>query len=366
MDIRVWYVGSDPGTDSLNNGIDMTVLVTGGAGYIGSHTCIELLEAGYSVVVLDNLCNSSAESLARVERITGKKLEFVQADIRDRACVTKVFADFNINSVIHFAGLKAVGESCETPLNYYDNNVYGTQVLLQEMARLDIKKLVFSSSATVYGDSEKLPLTEDMPLSATNPYGRSKLIIEDICRDLQNSDEITKSTSPWCITLLRYFNPVGAHKSGLIGEDPNGIPNNLMPYVSQVAVGKLKQLQVLGGDYDTIDGTGVRDYIHVVDLAKGHVKAVSALNETLVGVHAINLGTGNGQSVLQLVAAFEKENNQQVPYRIVARRPGDVAACYANADKAKELLNWQAELDLNAMVKDSWHWQSKNPNGYDK
>ena len=344
----------------------MTILVTGGAGYIGSHTCIELLEADCSVVVLDNLGNSSSESLVRVERITGKKLEFVQGDVRDRACVAKVLIDYKINTVIHFAGLKAVGESCEMPLNYYDNNVYGTQVLLQEMEKAGIKKLVFSSSATVYGDPAKLPLTEDMPLSATNPYGRSKLMIEDICRDLQSADEISKSNTPWCIALLRYFNPVGAHESGLIGEDPNGTPNNLMPYVSQVAIGKLKQLQVFGGDYNTIDGTGVRDYIHVVDLAKGHVKAVLALNEGLAGVNAINLGTGNGQSVLQLVTAFEKENSQQVPYKIVVRRPGDVAACYANADKAKELLNWQAELDVNAMVKDSWHWQSKNPNGYDK
>ena len=342
----------------------MTILVTGGAGYIGSHTCIELLKAGYSVVVLDNLSNSSLESLVRVKKITGRTLEFVQGDVRDRTCLMEIFTDYDINSVIHFAGLKAVGESCEMPLSYYDNNVYGTQVLLQEMERAGIKKLVFSSSATVYGDPEKLPLTEDMPLSATNPYGRSKLMVEDICRDLQVSDEITETENPWAVTLLRYFNPVGAHESGLIGEDPNGIPNNLMPYISQVAVGKLKQLQVFGGDYDTKDGTGIRDYIHVVDLAKGHVKAVDALLKGLTGVTAINIGTGNGQSVLELVTAFESQNQKSVPYKIVERRAGDVAACYANADKAKELLNWHAELDVNAMVKDSWHWQSKNPNGY--
>lgn len=342
----------------------MTILVTGGAGYIGSHTCIELLKAGYSVVVLDNLSNSSVESLTRVKKITGKTLDFIQGDVRDRTCLVEVFTDYTINSVIHFAGLKAVGESCEMPLSYYDNNVYGTQVLLQEMEKAGIKKLVFSSSATVYGDPEKLPLTEDMCLSATNPYGRSKLMVEDICRDLQVSDEMTKTENPWAVTLLRYFNPVGAHESGLIGEDPNGIPNNLMPYISQVAVGKLKQLQVFGGDYDTEDGTGIRDYIHVVDLAKGHVKAVDALLKGLTGVTAINIGTGNGQSVLELVNAFESQNQKSVPYKIVERRAGDVAACYANADKAKELLNWQAELDVNAMVKDSWHWQSKNPNGY--
>lgn len=340
------------------------ILVTGGAGYIGSHTCIELLEAGYHIVVLDNLCNSNEESLNRVKSITGKSLYFIKGDIRDRECLQSIFNRFNIEAVIHFAGLKAVGESCEMPLHYYDNNVYGTVVLQQEMERAGIKKLVFSSSATVYGDPEKLPLTENMPLSATNPYGRSKLMIEDICRDLEVSDSITKKESPWSIALLRYFNPVGAHASGLIGEDPNGIPNNLMPYISQVAVGKLKQLQVFGGDYDTIDGTGVRDYIHVVDLAKGHVKAVDALLKGLTGVTAINLGTGNGQSVLELVGAFESQNQKAVPYKIVERRAGDVAACYANADKAKKLLNWQAELDVNAMVKDSWHWQSKNPSGY--
>lgn len=342
----------------------MKILVTGGAGYIGSHTCLELLNSGYDVVVLDNLANSKTESLNRVEALTAKTIDFVEGDIRDRGCLQSIFSKYKIDGVIHFAGLKAVGESCELPLHYYDNNVYGTIVLTQEMEKAGVKNLVFSSSATVYGDPEQLPLTEDMPLSATNPYGRSKLMIEDMLRDLQAADEINKSETPWAITLLRYFNPVGAHESGKIGEDPNGIPNNLMPFITQVAVGKREQLSVFGGDYDTIDGTGVRDYIHVVDLAKGHVKAIDAIEKGLTGVHAINLGTGNGQSVLQLIKAFEQENNLTIPFQIVERRSGDVAACYANADKAKALLGWQAELDANAMVKDSWHWQSKNPNGF--
>ena len=342
----------------------MTVLVTGGAGYIGSHTCIALLNAGFNVVVLDNLSNSNIESLNRVSKITKKSLHFIEGDIRDRAVLQKIFTENDIKTVIHFAGLKAVGESCEMPLNYYDNNVYGSMMLFQEMEKAGIKKLVFSSSATVYGDPETLPLTEDMPLAATNPYGRSKLMIEDICRDLESSDSITKNTHPWAITLLRYFNPVGAHESGLIGEDPSGIPNNLMPFISQVAVGKRKQLSVFGGDYNTSDGAGVRDCIHVVDLAKGHVKAVSAIEKNLTGVNAINLGTGNGQSVLEFVSAFEKQNEIKVPYKIEARRPSDIASCYANADKAKQLLGWQAALDINAMVKDSWHWQSNNPEGY--
>ncbi len=342
----------------------MKILVTGGAGYIGSHTCIELLEAGFDVLVLDNLCNSKTESLARVKTITGKTPEFIEGDIRDRECLQSIFANHNINSVIHFAGLKAVGESCEMPLHYYDNNVYGSVVLFQEMEKANIKKLVFSSSATVYGDPEKLPLTEDMPLSATNPYGRSKLMIEDICRDLQVAGNMTNNQSPWAIALLRYFNPVGSHKSGLIGEDPNGIPNNLMPFISQVAVGKRDVLSVFGGDYETIDGTGVRDYIHVVDLAKGHVKAVQALNENLTGVTPINLGTGNGLSVLQLVKAFEEKNKTPIPYKVVDRRAGDIAACYADANKAKELLGWQAQLDVNEMVTGTWRWQSQNPEGY--
>jgi len=343
----------------------MKILVTGGAGYIGSHTCVELLNTDFDVVVLDNLSNSKTESLSRVEKITGKAITFIKGDVRDRECLQSIFNDHEITAVIHFAGLKAVGESCEKPLSYYDNNVYGSIVLAQEMEKTGIKKLVFSSSATVYGDPEKLPLTEDMPLSTTNPYGASKLLVENIYRDLQIADKLNQSENPWSISLLRYFNPVGAHESGLIGEDPNGIPNNLMPYISQVAVGKLKELSVFGDDYPTIDGTGVRDYIHVVDLAKGHVKAVQAMLGGLTGVNAINLGTGNGLSVLQLVKAFEEQNQKSVPYKLVERRLGDVVACYADATKAKELLNWQTELDVTAMVKDSWHWQSKNPNGYE-
>ena len=343
----------------------MKILVTGGAGYIGSHTNVELLNAGFEVVVLDNLSNSKTESLSRVEKITGKSITFIKGDVRDRECLQAIFKAHDIKAVIHFAGLKAVGESCEQPLSYYDNNVYGSIVLAQEMEKANIKKLVFSSSATVYGDPEKLPLTEDMPLSATNPYGASKLMVEDMYRDLGKSDLLSQSSNPWSISLLRYFNPVGAHESGLIGEDPNGMPNNLMPFISQVAVGKLQQLSVFGDDYPTVDGTGVRDYIHVVDLAKGHVKAVQAMLAGLSGVSAINLGTGDGLSVLQLVKAFEEQNEKSVPYKIVERRPGDVAACYANATKAKDLLGWHAELDVNVMVKDSWHWQSKNPNGYE-
>ncbi|GAA6133789.1 UDP-glucose 4-epimerase GalE [Oceaniserpentilla sp. 4NH20-0058] len=343
----------------------MKILVTGGAGYIGSHTCVELLNSGFDVVVLDNLVNSSLESLNRVKKITGKSVDFVQGDVRDRECLQTILKEHTIDAAIHFAGLKAVGESCEMPLNYYDNNVFGSIVLAQELEQAGIKKIVFSSSATVYGDPEQLPLTEDMPLSTTNPYGASKLMVENIYRDLEQADELSKTNNPWSICLLRYFNPVGAHQSGLIGEDPSGIPNNLMPYISQVAVGKLKQLSVFGSDYPTIDGTGVRDYIHVVDLAKGHVKAVEALTENEIeGVQAINLGTGNGLSVIQLVKAFEEQNEIKVPYQLVDRRPGDVAACYADATKAKELLGWDAELNVDDMVKDTWNWQSGNPGGY--
>jgi len=343
----------------------MKILVTGGAGYIGSHTCVELLNTGFEVVVLDNLSNSKTESLKRVEMITGKAITFVQGDVRDREGLQSIFSKHDIMAVIHFAGLKAVGESCEQPLSYYDNNVYGSIVLAQEMEKANIKKLVFSSSATVYKESEVQPLTETMPLGTTNPYGASKLMVEDICRDLETADKLNDHKVPWSISLLRYFNPVGAHESGLIGEDPNGTPNNLMPFISQVAIGKLDELSIFGGDYPTVDGTGVRDYIHVVDLAKGHVKAVQAMLNGLVGVNAINLGTGNGLSVLQLVKAFETENKITIKYKTVSRRAGDIAEYFGSAKKAKKLLNWQAELNVNAMVKDSWHWQSKNPNGYE-
>ena len=335
----------------------MDILVTGGAGYIGSHTCLELLKAGYDVTVLDNLSNSSEESLRRVQEITGKSLTFVQGDIRDHPLLDKLFADNNFNSVVHFAGLKAVGESCQMPLEYYDNNVYGTVNLCMAMRDAGVKRLVFSSSATVYGDPASLPITEDFPLSATNPYGRSKLIIEEILRDLFTSDD------EWSIALLRYFNPVGAHESGKIGEDPNDIPNNLMPYITQVAIGKLEQLSVFGGDYPTKDGTGVRDYIHVVDLSIGHVRAIERLQDHN-GVHPWNLGVGNGYSVIEMVQAFRDETKQAVPYKIADRRSGDIAACYANPGKARSELNWKAERTLDDMVQDAWRWQSNNPDGY--
>ncbi len=335
---------------------DKYILVTGGAGYIGSHTCVELLEAGYSVVVLDNLSNSSEESLRRVQKITGKTLEFVEGDIRSPDNLEAVFSRFPITAVIHFAGLKAVGESVSMPLHYYQNNVAGTLNLLQAMDRHDCRRLVFSSSATVYGDPASVPIREDFPLSATNPYGRSKLIIEDMLRDLRHSDE------RWSLALLRYFNPVGAHVSGMIGEDPRDIPNNLMPYITQVAVGKRERLSVFGGDYPTPDGTGVRDYIHVVDLAKGHIKALQALDAPRL--LTVNLGTGQGYSVLEMVAALAKASGREVPYEIVDRRPGDVAQCYADPALALELLGWRAELDLARMCEDSWRWQSSNPQGY--
>lgn len=347
-----------------------TILVTGGAGYIGSHTCVELLNAGYDVVVIDNLSNSSPEALKRVEAITDKSVTFIEGDVRDRTLLKKIFNDYSIDAAIHFAGLKAVGESCQMPLAYYDNNLNSTLALCQEMEAAGVKNLVFSSSATVYGDPKTLPLTEDLPLSATNPYGRSKLIIEEMLRDLPEADTLNKAEKPWAVILLRYFNPVGAHESGTIGEDPKDTPNNLMPYITQVAVGRREKLSVFGSDYDTVDGTGVRDYIHVVDLAKGHVCAVSNLlgslqgKSPITGVEAINLGTGNGISVLELVNAFSTINDVPVPHELVARRPGDVAACYANADKASKLLNWSTELDVDAMVKDSWHWQKTNPKGY--
>ncbi|MGI2028361.1 UDP-glucose 4-epimerase GalE [Endozoicomonas acroporae] len=333
------------------------ILVTGGAGYIGSHTCVELLNGGYEIIVLDNLSNSSEESLKRVQEITGKTLEFVKGDIRDYELLNSLFSNHEISSVIHFAGLKAVGESVSMPLAYYDNNVHGTLVLLEAMKQAKVKTLVFSSSATVYGDPASLPISEDFPTSATNPYGRSKLMIEEILQDLQVSD------NSWRIALLRYFNPVGAHPSGRIGEDPNDIPNNLMPYISQVAIGKLDKLSVFGNDYPTHDGTGVRDYIHVVDLSIGHVRAIEKLQKT-EGIHAWNLGVGTGYSVLEMVAAFEQASQQPVPYQIAPRRSGDIAACYANPDKALSELGWKAEKGLEDMVSDSWRWQSANPNGY--
>jgi UDP-glucose 4-epimerase len=347
-----------------------TILVTGGAGYIGSHTCIELLQADFNVVVVDNLINSSEESLKRVEEITGKAFIFIKGDVRDTQLINTLFQQHSIDAVIHFAGLKAVGESCTMPLEYYDNNINSTLVLCQAMQKANSKNLVFSSSATVYGDPERLPLTENMPLSATNPYGRSKLIIEDMLRDLPAADSLNKSesknTKDWSVALLRYFNPVGAHESGKIGEDPSDIPNNLMPFITQTAVGRRAKLSIFGSDYDTIDGTGVRDYIHVVDLARGHVKAVEKLlsAEGIKGVQAYNLGTGNGISVLEMVKAFATVNNVSVPYKLIDRRPGDVAACYADATLAKEELNWVAKMSLEDMVKDSWNWQSENPEGY--
>ncbi len=333
------------------------VLVTGGAGYIGSHTCIALHEAGFDFVVFDNLCNSSQESLRRVEKLIGKSINFIEGDIRNKADLQKAFTNYGIDSVIHFAGLKAVGESVEMPLEYYDNNVNGTLVLCQVMSENNCKKIVFSSSATVYGDPATTPIKEDFPLSATNPYGRSKLFIEEILRDLFASD------NSYQVVLLRYFNPVGAHSSGTIGEDPNDIPNNLMPFITQTAVGKRELLSVFGGDYNTPDGTGVRDYIHVVDLALGHVKALQKIS-SLTEVLAVNLGTGNGYSVLDMVKAFEKASQKEIPYQIIGRRPGDIAICFADPSYAYEQLGWKATRGIDEMCEDSWRWQSQNPNGY--
>lgn len=342
----------------------MNVLLTGGAGYIGSHTCIELIKSKHNVLVLDNLSNSSRESLYRVEQITNRSILFYQADVRSRDALRAVFSAHQINAVIHFAGLKAVGESTSIPLTYYQNNVSGTLTLCEVMAEFNVKQIVFSSSATVYGDPATVPIREDFPLSATNPYGRSKLFIEEVLHDLHQSD------NSWNTVLLRYFNPVGAHKSGLIGEDPNGTPNNLLPYISQVAIGKLEKLSVFGNDYPTPDGTGVRDYIHVVDLAKGHASAIDWLsnqrdNNTDTGrVLTVNLGTGQGYSVLEMVAAFEKASGREVPYQIAARRPGDIATCYADPSFAEEVLGWHAMYGLDEMCADTWRWQSRNPDGY--
>ncbi|MBO7524349.1 MAG: UDP-glucose 4-epimerase GalE [Verrucomicrobia bacterium] len=327
------------------------ILLTGGAGYIGSHTAVELLEAGYEVICVDNCYNSSPDALKRVEKITGKTVKFYQDDILDADAMHRIFAENKIDAVIHFAGLKAVGESVSIPLKYYHNNISGTVVLCEAMQKAGVKRIVFSSSATVYGLPKSLPIREDFPLSATNPYGRTKLMIEEILRDLAVSDP------EWSISILRYFNPVGAHKSGQIGESPRGIPNNLMPYIAQVATGKLTKLRVFGNDYPTPDGTGVRDYIHVTDLALGHLAALKrALTKT--GVDVYNLGTGNGYSVLQLLKAFEKAANKTIPYEIVERRPGDIAACYADASKAKAELGWQATRGVDEMCEDVWRWQS--------
>lgn len=333
-----------------------TILVTGGAGYIGSHCCLELLQAGYSVIVLDNLSNSSSEALKRVESITNKSILFVEGDIRDTVLLDNLFKQHTIDAVIHFAGLKAVGESVSDPMAYYDNNVLGSLRLLQSMQKADIKRIVFSSSATVYGDPESVPIQEHFRLSTTNPYGSSKLHIEQMLRDIAISDK------DWRIAILRYFNPVGAHKSGLIGEDPADIPNNLMPFIAQVAVGKREKLSVFGGDYPTKDGTGVRDYIHVVDLAKGHLAALNALKQH--SMITCNLGTGQGYSVLDMVKAFEHASGSTVPYEIVERRAGDIAECYADPLYAKRILAWQAEKNLEAMCQDHWRWQKNNPNGY--
>ena len=335
----------------------MKILVTGGAGYIGSHTCIEIIKAGYEVVVVDNLCNSSLESLKRVEGLVDCNIPFHKVDVRDKAALTKVFEQYSIDGVIHFAGLKAVGESVEKPIEYYDTNVGGTFILAEVMRNFGCKVFVFSSSATVYGDPHTVPIKENFPLSVTNPYGRSKLMIEEFLQDVFVADD------SWHIALLRYFNPVGAHKSGLIGEDPNDIPNNLIPYISQVAVGKLEKLSIFGGDYDTHDGTGVRDYIHVVDLAKGHLKALQAL-KSRSQVLTVNLGTGNGYSVRDMIKAFEKASNREVQFQIVGRRSGDIATCYADPSYAEKILDWKAECELDEMCEDTWRWQSMNPKGY--
>jgi UDP-glucose 4-epimerase len=339
----------------------MHILVTGGAGYIGSHTCLELLAAGYRVTVVDNLSNSCRESLARVEELTGKKIAFFQVDLLDKERLAEVFPAVpeKIDAVIHFAGKKAVGESVEKPLLYYANNLTGTLNLCEAMAAHGVKNIIFSSSATVYGDPATVPIREDFPLSCTNPYGRTKLMVEEILRDIHHAD------NGWNVCLLRYFNPVGAHASGRIGEDPEGIPNNLMPYIAQVAVGKLARLSVFGSDYPTADGTGVRDYIHVVDLAQGHVKAIDKLLQR-PGVVVYNLGTGKGYSVLEMVRAFAEASGREVPYGIVGRRPGDIAACYADPAKALAELGWQARFGLREMCEDTWRWQKNNPQGFNK
>lgn len=335
------------------------VLVTGGAGYIGSHTVLELLNNNEEVVILDNLCNSSRTSIERVRQLSGRLVEFIQGDIRDAVLLDKIFSDYEINAVIHFAGLKAVGESVQQPAEYYDNNVTGSLTLFAAMAKAGVFNIVFSSSATVYGEPAEMPISENCPTSVpTNPYGKSKLMVEQILQDLAVSDE------RWAVALLRYFNPVGAHESGLIGEDPNGIPNNLLPYISQVAVGKLAQLSVFGGDYPTKDGTGVRDYIHVTDLAAGHLCALDFIQRNR-GSHIWNLGTGEGYSVLEMIKAFEQASDVVIPYQVAARRDGDIAECWSNPAKAQKELNWKAERGLHEMMMDTWRWQKNNPEGYE-
>ena len=334
------------------------VLVTGGAGFIGSHTVVELLNAGYDVVIMDNFSNSKPEALNRIRQITGKEFGFYEADMLDLSAMERIFEENKIDAVIHFAGLKAVGESVQKPVEYYHNNITGTLLLIQAMRNAGVKKMVFSSSATVYGPVNKAPYTEDMPTSATNPYGYTKVMIEQILRDVCVADP------EWSVSLLRYFNPIGAHESGLIGEDPNGIPNNLLPYICQVAVGKLERLGIFGDDYDTPDGTGVRDYIHVVDLANGHVKAIEKMKEN-PGLGIYNLGTGQGYSVLEIVKNFEEASGRKIPYVIKDRRPGDIAECYSDPSKAQRELNWSAKRGIRTMCEDSWRWQSNNPNGYE-
>ena len=336
-----------------------TILVTGGAGFIGSHTVVELIQAGHSPVIIDNLCNASPQVIGRITEITGHTPAFYQGDIRDRELLRRIFAEHPIQSVIHFAALKAVGESVKKPLEYYSNNVSGSLILLEEMQRAGVKSIVFSSSATVYGDPDTVPITETAPLGqATNPYGASKQMMERMMADLHTADP------EWSVILLRYFNPVGAHESGRIGEDPSGIPNNLVPFIAQVAVGRREHLNVFGNDYPTVDGTGVRDYIHVVDLADGHLKALDYISEH-GGLHTWNLGTGNGYSVLEVLHAFEKACGKELPYKIVARRPGDVAVSYADPSSALADLGWSASRDIDTMVRDHWNWQKNNPNGYD-
>lgn len=337
----------------------MTILVTGGAGYIGSHTCVELLNNGYQVIIVDNFYNSCRQAVDRIEEIAGKKVTFYEADLKDKEAIEKIFDENKIDAVIHFAGYKAVGESVSKPIEYYYNNIAGTLILTDVMRNHNVKNIVFSSSATVYGDPKVLPITEECETGGiTNPYGQTKYMLEQILTDINVSDK------EWNVILLRYFNPIGAHESGMIGEDPNGIPNNLVPYVAQVAVGKLKKINVFGDDYDTVDGTGVRDYIHVVDLAKGHVKALDKITSMNGGVEIYNLGTGNGYSVLEVIHAYEKAIGRSLPYEMVGRRPGDIASCYADCSKAERELGWKAQYGIERMCEDSYRWQSKNPNGY--